>query len=184
MYGCIAHFTRPSDLVQAHDYRTAMQELLPVVQTPRRFNKSNSEVFEQLMRKYVDLCIHQRKPSELKSSLLQYRSACLNSNTPKLLDSLLQYTIEQTEKRLASARAQMKNQKLDLSTDADSELHPESIIGAVLGDENQDRADRALVAPWLKFVWETYRNVIDVLRHVPSDSRYHVSALLLCQFCD
>jgi hypothetical protein len=35
----------------------------------------------------------------------------------------------------------------------------------VSGDQSRDRTDRALVTPWLKFCWESYRTALDTLKN-------------------
>ena len=39
------------------------------------------------------------------------------------------------------------------------------MLSYVSGDKSKDRTDRTMVTPWFRFLWETYRNLLDILRH-------------------
>lgn len=48
----------------------------------------------------------------------------------------------------------------------------------------QDRTDRELVTPWFKFLWETYRSVLDNLRNnARLEALYAMTATKAFQFC-
>lgn len=62
---------------------------------------------------------------------------------------------------------------------------PESMmLHAVSGEDDKDRSDRGIVTPWLKFMWETYRAVLDITRNnVKLDGLYQESAQRAFAFC-
>ena len=62
---------------------------------------------------------------------------------------------------------------------------PESLLlSTVSGEQSKDRTDRAIVTPWLKFLWETYRTVLDLLRNnARLEVLYQQTALQAFDFC-
>jgi translation initiation factor 3 subunit A len=69
--------------------------------------------------------------------------------------------------------------------DLEASETPESILlSTVSGEQSRDRTDRAIVTPWLKFLWETYRTVLDILRNnARLEILYQSTALQAFQFC-
>ena len=62
---------------------------------------------------------------------------------------------------------------------------PESILlSTVSGEQSRDRTDRAVVTPWLKFLWETYRTVLDIFKNnARLETMYQTTAHQAFQFC-
>jgi len=46
-----------------------------------------------------------------------------------------------------------------------SDLFCSLLLKAVSGEDTQDRTDRAILTPWVKFLWESYRQCLDLLRN-------------------
>lgn len=62
---------------------------------------------------------------------------------------------------------------------------PESILlSTVSGEQSRDRTDRAIVTPWLKFLWETYRTVLDIFKNnARLEVMYQTTTHQAFQFC-
>lgn len=67
---------------------------------------------------------------------------------------------------LEAAQKKAKQINLALIDDLEATETPESIV-LNLGstEDSKDRTDRQVVTPWLRFLWETYRNCLDTLRN-------------------
>ena len=69
--------------------------------------------------------------------------------------------------------------------DLEASETPESILlSTVSGEQSKDRTDRAIVTPWLKFLWETYRTVLEILKNnARLEIMYQSTALQAFDFC-
>lgn len=91
----------------------------------------------------------------------------------------------------AQAKADEVQSSLDSATttsnveDLEASETPESILlSTVSGEQAKDRTDRAIVTPWLKFLWETYRTVLDIFKNnARLEVMYQTTAHQAFQFC-
>ena len=63
-------------------------------------------------------------------------------------------------------------------------LYPSLLWAAVTAEDAQDRSDRAILTPWVKFLWESYRQCLDLLRNNNRvEKLYHDIAKQAFEFC-
>lgn len=90
-----------------------------------------------------------------------------------------------SEEKLHSAQEKAEQINLNAVEDLEESETPESILlSTVSGEQNKDRTDRAVVTPWLRFLWEGYRTVLDTLRNnARLELLYQQVAHQTIQFC-
>ena len=82
---------------------------------------------------------------------------------------------------MTAAQAKADQITLDAIDDLEASETPESImLSTVSGEQSKDRTDRAVVTPWLKFLWEAYRTVLDILRN---NARLEILYQVCKSFC-
>lgn len=106
---------------------------------------------------------------------------------------VLKRFIELAEQKVSEAQEKADQVQSSLeSTNATASIDdleasetPESILlSTVSGEQSRDRTDRAIVTPWLKFLWETYRTVLDILKNnARLEVMYQSTAYQAFQFC-
>ena len=106
---------------------------------------------------------------------------------------MLKKFIELAEQKVteAQAKADEVQSSLEPTTsgtnvdDLEAIETPESILlSTVSGEQSRDRTDRAIVTPWLKFLWETYRTVLEILKNnARLEVMYQSTALQAFGFC-
>lgn len=141
---------------------------------------------------FVELCVDLRKGKAAKDGLYQYKNIAQNTNVGTI-EVVLKKFIELAEQKVTEAQAKADQIQSSLESAAPSsnvdDLEaietPETILLAtVSGEQSRDRTDRAVVTPWLKFLWETYRTVLEILKNnARLEIMYQSTALQAFGFC-
>ncbi|KAH9987062.1 hypothetical protein BJV77DRAFT_1027293 [Russula vinacea] len=142
---------------------------------------------EPIMIRFVELCVEMRKGRIAKEGLMQYKNTAQNTSVGSI-EVVIQKFVSLADVKLQEAQEKAEKAAADAAADVDdleATETPESILlGAVSGDQSRDRTDRALVTPWLKFLWESYRTALETLKNnARLQVIYHQIAQQAFQFC-
>ncbi|KAG0652199.1 Eukaryotic translation initiation factor 3 subunit A [Hyphodiscus hymeniophilus] len=147
---------------------------------------------EPVMLMLVEQSVEQKKGKLAKDALYQYKNISQNTNVGTI-ELVLKKFIELAEEKVKTAQAKADDVQSSLETtaatasvdDLEASETPESILlSTVSGEQSRDRTDRAIVTPWLKFLWETYRTVLDILRNnARLEIMYQSTAMQAFEFC-
>ncbi|CAE7420348.1 TIF3A1, partial [Symbiodinium microadriaticum] len=144
-------------------------------------------LFEPIVKRHLELCVDLKDHRTAKDGLHQYRNM-VQSVDPSSLETIILYLMDLAETRANDARK--KSNKVALAaaakiSDLDQEETPESImLSTMTVDGVKDRTDREVVVPWLKFLWETYRAILELLhKNAKLDKVYLKTCEKALAFC-
>ncbi|KAJ2014670.1 eukaryotic translation initiation factor 3 subunit A [Coemansia sp. S680] len=164
-------FQRPENVLKRTDelikvgQSVAALDFLYDALTSKRLTNANAASTEPVILKFVELTIEQRRGKQLKEGLTQYRNIVQHKN-PESMGTVIAAMLERITKHVTEAQQSAERATIGLIDDLEETESPEDmILSSVSGEQTQDRTDRALVTPWLKFLWEAYRNLLDLLRN-------------------
>ncbi|KAK5664107.1 hypothetical protein OQA88_322 [Cercophora sp. LCS_1] len=147
---------------------------------------------EPVMILLVELSVEQKKGKLAKDALYQYKNIAQNTNVATI-ELVLKKFIELAAQKVTAAQQKADEVQSSIEAtagsasvdDLEASETPESILLAtVSGEQSKDRTDRAIVTPWLKFLWEAYRTVLDILRNnARLELLYQSTATQAFDFC-
>jgi len=151
-------------LVSVGQTHAALQSLTEMFSS-KRFRSTPLTSLEPIMHRFVELCVDMRKGRTAKEGLMQYKNIAQNTSVQSIESVITKFVqLADAKVREAQEKAAVKS-AVDID-DLEASETPESILlGAVSGDQSKDRTDRALVTPWLKFLWESYRTSLETLKN-------------------
>eukprot|EP00879_Flechtneria_rotunda_P014619 GHRR01015276.1.p1 GENE.GHRR01015276.1~~GHRR01015276.1.p1 ORF type:complete len:664 (+),score=257.01 GHRR01015276.1:165-2156(+) len=184
-----AGFARPENALKRADELenvgqklSALQQLHDVVTSKK--HRTWSKTYEEIMFKLIDLCVEMKKRNHAKEALMQYRNMCQQVNINSL-EEVIKYYLNKATEKAEEARQQAEAKTLDAVEDLEEDAKPEDLmLSYVSGDKSRDRTDRELVTPWFRFLWESYRSVLEILRTNPKlEALYAMVACRAFGFC-
>ncbi|EPS38726.1 hypothetical protein H072_7521 [Dactylellina haptotyla CBS 200.50] len=174
---------RAQELIAVNQSPTALQILHEHI-TSKRSRNTPIASLEPVILLFIDLCVDLRKGKTAKDGLYQYKNIAQNT-TVQTIEMVLRTFIEKSEAKVTEAQQVAEQTNVDAVEDLEATETPESILMAtVSGEQTKDRTDRKYVTPWLKFLWETYRTILDILRNnARLETMYQQTASQAFQFC-
>ncbi|CCJ30992.1 unnamed protein product, partial [Pneumocystis jirovecii] len=155
---------RAEELIAVGQSAAALQSLHELILSKCSRNTSVSSL-KPIMLRFVALCVDLRKGKMAKEALYQYKNIAQNTSVGTI-EVVLKKFIDLVEEKVSEAQVHAEKLVLDAIDDLEASETPENIIlSTVSGDQSKDRTDRAVVTPWLKFLWETYRTVLEILKN-------------------
>jgi len=175
---------RANEFIEVGKPTRALDALAEVIKSKKYRSTTYSEkVLEPIMTKYLELCVDLKKAYMAKEGLFQYRNMCQSVNVASL-ENVVRYYLNLAEEKTEAARQESHQAVIDVD-DLDNVATPESILlSAVSGEDAQDRSDRVILTPWVKFLWESYRQCLELLRtNSRVEKLYHDTAQHAFKFC-
>ena len=171
---------RAEELLMVGQKGAALHALHDVI-TSRR-HRTWGKTQEKIMMKYVELCVEMKRARFARDGLIQYRQVCQQVNVGSLEEVIKHYIRLATER---AERAQMEADDLKAVKDLEEFNTPEELmLSYVTAESDADRHDRENVMPWFKFLWETYRNCLDILKNNSKlEALYNMTAHKAFHFC-
>ncbi|KAI9893564.1 MAG: eukaryotic translation initiation factor 3 subunit A [Vezdaea aestivalis] len=190
--------TKPENMLKrAQELMAVDQSLAALTQLHEYINSKKSRnnpilTMEPVVLLFIQLCVDLRKGKQAKDGLYQYKNMAQNTNLGTI-ELVINKFIQLAEQKVTEARGRADEHESTLDTtpvnnieDLEATETPESILlSTVSGEQSKDRTDRAIVTPWLKFLWEAYRTVLDILRNNSRlEVMYQSTAFAALQFCE
>merc|ERR1712071_335267 len=176
---------RAEEFVKVENKEAALETLKEFLKS--RKQRQFTVHHPKIMVLYINLCIELRKSQVAKEGLYQFK-ALTQHQCPDELQKIIEYYLEQAADRAKKAKKQCKESAGELADidDLASCVSPESLmLQAVTQASDSDRAERLHLTPWVKFLWDAYRQCLDVVKNNKVlESLYREVAEKACRFCN
>jgi translation initiation factor 3 subunit A len=205
---------RAEDLIAIDQADTALQNLYTFITAKRtkHIEPANPQLLE-IFKLFISLAVKNRLSKDIKDALFQYKKMIQGSTSIadyENLEQLTKYFLNVANSKLdeaqskanvaaevaieenvaSAAAAQKVIDTLEDEADDENEgftfnISPENILlSSVTTDDSTDRSNKEFFLPWLKFVWDSYRTILELLKNNNKlENAYCQVILQAFQFC-
>ncbi|ODM87118.1 Eukaryotic translation initiation factor 3 subunit A, partial [Orchesella cincta] len=153
--------------------------------------RSIDPVIEPIMLSYLELCVELKKAHTAKEGLYQYRIMCqsvsvdVNVNisvmglnvikdNAKIVCFILVSFLRKRQQKIESRRRRLRPTESISIVEVDDLDNLSMADMTLLNVVTQERSGRTALIPWVKFLWESYTQCLDLLRNNPRlENLYH-----------
>ena len=138
--------------------------------------------FETVIELYLEICINTKNHKSAKDGLHQYRSICQTTN-PQSLEHVVRSYLEKAMARAKEAFEESDRIMKENDEKSEQESLESLIVRSVSGETIKERLERLYVSPWVKFIWETFRAILELVRNKSRlEQLYQETALLAINY--
>jgi hypothetical protein len=162
--GCVCR----AEYIGVGQKSSALDALETVIKSKR--HRQWSPILEDIVKKFLSLCTEAQQQRRAREGLVQYRQITQQATAgPESIRKVVANFVMEGEAKVREAE-----EKAGLGADAvanlqdlEAEETPETMLISVLTGDLSDtgRADRDNYVKWLRFLWESYRMCLEVLKN-------------------
>eukprot|EP00189_Rhodosorus_marinus_P010280 CAMPEP_0184745962 /NCGR_PEP_ID=MMETSP0315-20130426/8574_1 /TAXON_ID=101924 /ORGANISM="Rhodosorus marinus, Strain UTEX LB 2760" /LENGTH=929 /DNA_ID=CAMNT_0027218337 /DNA_START=98 /DNA_END=2887 /DNA_ORIENTATION=+ len=179
---------RADQLISVGQEETALMALYNIITDNTQKKRQWNVKYEGIMVKLMELCVKNRRQTLIKEALHKYRALCSTQNVASL-EKVVRYLVKEGISKAEEARRSIMGEVVDDTGNDDlEELGMETtetlLLEAAGAEQSKERTDRQVVVPWMKFMWEVFRVVLDIVKfHSKLETCYHDMAKQGFAFC-
>lgn len=113
---------------------------------------------EVVITMMLDICVKTQNLKAVKDGLHQYRSLCQSTNISSL-EKVINEFLQKGEAALHDAK---ENSARTIANNVEEETIESMILRSISGEDLQERSKKLALQPHYKFLWESFRAILDL----------------------
>lgn len=170
------------DFIKIGKQDQALQLLYELLSNKRQ--RTFTTAHEDVMKRFIELSILKQNARVAKEGLHQYRNLTIHQ-APASLEMVIEYLLSIAEEKTAKAAKTCDMAGSTAVEDLENDKSPEAILlESLVSNRSKVRTEQEHLVPWLRFLWESYRAVLEILRNIGKmETLYHKTTHRIFDFC-